>query len=52
MLPLHTLLLSYVVTSFVATEYGVNDTWSIYLGLFGTVEEEGLLWQMNVHYTQ
>ena len=27
-LPLQTLLLSYVVTSLVATEYGVNDTWS------------------------
>ena len=25
--PLQTLLFSYVVTSFVATEYGVNDTW-------------------------
>ena len=27
-LPLQTGLISYVVTSFVATEYGVNDTWS------------------------
>ena len=27
-LPLHILLFSYVVTLFVATEYGVNDTWS------------------------
>ena len=27
-LPLQTVLISYVVTSFVATEYGVNDTWS------------------------
>ena len=27
-LPLQTLLISYVVTSFVATEYGVNDTGS------------------------
>ena len=27
-LPLQTRLISYVVTSFVATEYGVKDTWS------------------------
>ena len=27
-LPLQTLLINYVVTSFVATDYGVNDTWS------------------------
>ena len=27
-LPLQTILLSYVVTSLIATEYGVNDTWS------------------------
>ena len=27
-LPLQIVLISYVVTSFVATEYGVNDTWS------------------------
>ena len=27
-LPLQTGLISYVVTSFVATEYDVNDTWS------------------------
>ena len=27
-LPLQTGLISFVVTSFVATEYGVNDTWS------------------------
>ena len=27
-LPLQTALISYVVTSFVATEYGVKDTWS------------------------
>ena len=27
-LPLQTLLISYLVTSFVTTEYGVNDTWS------------------------
>ena len=27
-IPVQTLLLSYVVTSLVATEYGVNDGWS------------------------
>ena len=26
-LPLQTVLISYVVTSFVKTEYGINDTW-------------------------
>ena len=32
-LHLQTLLLSYVVTSLVATEYGVNDTWSNFSNL-------------------
>ena len=42
-LPLQTLVLSYVVTSFAATEYGVNDKWANcpnlgqFTGYIGTV---------------